>query len=213
MPVKSPPQCNLQISNKSGICSKYESNISRNQPNKAKSNNRPARNKYKYFESNNRRRPNIFAPMTMTEVAELYEQLKTADDLLFWSYMPNNTQPALYNLVSLPPKCACCMLSIICTLGACNKSCQKKTNTKYEYKSNIAQNPLANKYFQIRPNQILAFSNQITQFLSKYESNFKMRFYLVVFGVFECYTARVVRTLMKRHAFIIIIIIEEAIFL
>ena len=43
------------------------------------------------------------------------------------------------------------------------KSC-KKTNTKYEYESNIAQNPLANKYFQIRPNQILAFG-------FKYESN------------------------------------------
>ena len=102
--------------------------------------------------------------MTVTGwVAELYEQLKTADALLFWSYMPNNTQPALYNLVSSPPKCACCMLSIICTLCACNKSC-KKTNTKYEYKSNIAHHLLANTYSQIRPNQILAFG-------SKYESN------------------------------------------
>ena len=184
-------QCNTQISNKFGICSKYESNIGRNQPNKAKSNNRPARNKYKYFESNNRRRPNIFAPMTVTEVAELYEQLKTTNDLLFWSYMPHNTQPALYKLVSLPPRCVCCILSIICTLGACNKSC-KKTNTKYEYKSNIAQNPFANKYFQIRPNQILAFG-------FKYESNnnvfiqIRIKFqntllFGCIWGVFECYT-------------------------
>ena len=128
----------------------------------------PARNKYKYFKSNIRRRPNIFAnqagfrfPVIVAEVAELYEQLKTADDLPFWSITHNQLCTPL--LVYHPNAHAACMLSIMHTLGACNKKLQK-TNTKYEYESNIAQNPLANKYPQIRPNQILAFG-------FKYESN------------------------------------------
>ena len=130
-----------------------------NRPNNAKSNNRPARNKYKYFKSNIRRRPNIFAHVLV------WPRSRAAWQPLLRPppFLKHNTQPALHALVSLLSKCKCCMLSTICTLGACNKKLQK-TNTKYEYESNIAQNTFTNKYFQIKPNQILAV-------WPKYESN------------------------------------------
>ena len=144
--AKRPPLCalvckkssyydgNKQITNNCTNTRPNEAKLEANRPNTAKSNTRAQRKTNTNTSNQIFEGDQIYLPMCWCA------QLKTANGLFFWSYMPNNAQPALYILVSLPigtnQMRMLHVINLMYTFGACDMW-WKVAKNKYQIRIRI----------------------------------------------------------------------------